>query len=192
MTGWCFIHIPKNAGSSIRRAVGKDGYHGDKYVRRHPSGNRLSVPAHICASWIRDGIGQGAWDSLDSFAVVRNPWDRMVSLYQYLKPAAEWETWMRKALQHDKPSGNQHRLQLYYIADEDGTVMVKHLLRFETLADDFGRLCSALSWPKKQLPKMNATKPHRRAAWYSSSMQQRVAEHFAKDIEAFNYTFQGD
>ena len=57
-----FIHINKTGGSSIRQALG--------------------VPQqHITASNLIKEVGLKRWKSRFTFSVVRNPWDRVVSLY---------------------------------------------------------------------------------------------------------------
>ena len=77
-----FIHNPRAAGTSIRRAL----LHGDD-----PNDN-ISFPGsrstrwtynskHMFASQARPQIKPEIWKRLFKFAVVRNPWDRIVSIY---------------------------------------------------------------------------------------------------------------
>ena len=70
-----FVHIPRTGGSSIRKALSNYSYLGDKGGHLSVSGlweesqeNRLQVNSNTF------------W-----FAFVRNPWDRFVSSYSYLK-----------------------------------------------------------------------------------------------------------
>lgn len=63
-----FIHIPKNAGTSISQAEGMEfdlgGHHGPIfYQENYPE----------------------EWKSYTKFAIIRNPWDRMISIYEYAK-----------------------------------------------------------------------------------------------------------
>ena len=67
-----FVHIQKTGGSSVKQAI-----------RRHVPDARRFLGTH-------DGAGPGQqelgrrWNKYFSFAVVRNPWDRLVSWYSMI------------------------------------------------------------------------------------------------------------
>lgn len=63
-SGVLFVHVPKCAGTSISEAV-----YGQ-------------FTNHVYASDI-EGWGDSAVQSLPSFAVTRNPWDRLLSAYRF-------------------------------------------------------------------------------------------------------------
>ena len=59
-----FIHIPKNAGTSIKKAL------------------RLNkLPCHLFANEIKHTIGPKEFRKNVRICVIRNPWDRLVSIY---------------------------------------------------------------------------------------------------------------
>ena len=63
-----FIHVPKNAGTSIYEAFDMD----------IPDNTHCPVTGYLASD------GDRFFDSF-SFGFVRNPWDRMVSAFHYLK-----------------------------------------------------------------------------------------------------------
>ena len=71
-----FIHIPRSGGKSIRKAF-ELGWHTEGFKR---------VATYNCAHrrasivWSKKVI-----DEFDTFAVVRDPWSRLVSLYHYYR-----------------------------------------------------------------------------------------------------------
>ena len=72
MTDFLFIHIPKSAGQSIKKALS-------------PFNSRCSQRCTISASEHIKRIGLKKFRSLYSFAFVRNPWDRQVSFYEFIR-----------------------------------------------------------------------------------------------------------
>ena len=94
-----FIHIPKNGGTSIRNSFDINGY--DKRVARK------KYP-HDGTMEIRDYCGEEVWNTFYKFAVVRNPYDRLVSYYhfhkspQYKYPATaqkmSFKEWLNRGL----------------------------------------------------------------------------------------------
>ncbi len=101
-----FIHIGKNAGTSVSRALlpfatnklfwyghkalpfAKNefvwyAHHGWQWIKANLF-NRRRFGSHVRASHIIDVIGREKFDSYFSFAFVRNPWDRQVSYYKYM------------------------------------------------------------------------------------------------------------
>jgi hypothetical protein len=69
-----FVHVPRTGGTSIWRAIGRDGY---------PKGRRGTHLQHITASRLRE---LQPWRFTDGrvFGVFRNPWERLVSLWAFL------------------------------------------------------------------------------------------------------------
>ena len=71
-----FIHIPKNAGTSIRNSFRTEGYDQRVVNKRYP---------HDSCSMIRKYCGEEVWNTFFKFAIVRNPYDRLVSYYHFHK-----------------------------------------------------------------------------------------------------------
>ena len=71
-----FIHIPKNAGTSIRNSFNINGYDKQVVSKRYP---------HSTCSEIKKYCGDEIWNSYYKFSFVRNPFDRLVSFYHFHK-----------------------------------------------------------------------------------------------------------
>ena len=95
-----FIHIPKNAGMTIRRSpvlkdkimwAGPDVHKSPAYTK--------DVLNHMNSIGDHHGFEHARWRDCNpnivnahgSFAVVRNPWDRVVSRYFFAKKVIEVE-----------------------------------------------------------------------------------------------------
>lgn len=65
-----FVHNPKTAGRSIIRLLNLDDSESFRF-------------AHMSSDLIRKKFYQSDWDQFFSFCIVRNPWERYISLYKF-------------------------------------------------------------------------------------------------------------
>ena len=67
---YIFIHIPKNAGTSIEASLtGAEQWKDEE--------------KHMTAWECKTKYGEQVWHEYFSFCVVRNPWDRLLSQYKF-------------------------------------------------------------------------------------------------------------
>ena len=91
-----FIHVPKAAGTSVTTHLAKytqfcdleiGGTQFGEQIQR-PYARRFGISKHSPTSRLRAMMGGLEWDRYFSFAVVRNPFARAYSTYQFL---LKWE-----------------------------------------------------------------------------------------------------
>lgn len=203
-TKFVFIHVPKNGGQSISRALRPHTLSAGQQVLQRAArviGRKSKFDlyglypggGHASALEVRSVIGQAAYEDALSFAVVRNPWDRMVSLYAF-----ERESPHRKYHHIAKDQTfeffleNLRDLWFYdqsrFILDESQKVMVDEICRFENLSDDFKAVCDKLG-VKALLPHKNASKRPKYRSLYNETTRSIVADMCARDIALFDYGF---
>lgn len=209
--GYIFVHIPKNAGSSVADALG------------------IETSYHYTAQSYRDILGKSSYDNRFSFAFVRNPWDRFLSLYRYARldesryhsaidpesaPHGKHEDYdllcdatvedcarhLREGrLQHDDFI-NHWRPQSDWLTDEEGNVIVDYVGRVETINDDFQTVANRLNLPVDMLPVVNSSKDSTvstsssdTVTGYQSAFTDEarsiVTEYYREDIERWGYAF---
>jgi len=190
-----FVHIPKSAGTSVGNWIVD---HADESAVmlwwNHPT---LAQMRRTCSTNF-------------SIAVVRNPWDRLVSMYHYAQfgtsphPAIDsdmihemfirannykvWPTfdeWVSN-LPSFYTTPNQQGMdmsQMYWIGDG-----VDLVIKMETIEQQF-EVVQEMFKCGDPLPKQNTTNHGHYSKYYDARTRDLVARWFKRDIEAWHYEF---
>lgn len=89
----------------------------------------------------------------------------------------------------DAQANGHFQSQAPWLKDEEG-MLPSFIGKFETLQEDFSRLCESLGRPS-QLPHLRPSGRHRYEDYYTGRTQGMVAQRYAEDIEVFEYRFGG-
>lgn len=196
-----FIHIYKNAGTSIANALmphaaGRWQWLAGRMARKLNITGFGPKPyqTHIKATELIDKMGREKYKSYFSFAVIRNPWDWQVSLYKYgLKEPTHFQRKLYKNFGSfenyiEWRVAEDVKFQKDFIFSEDGEQLVDFIGRFETIDTDFQKVCSRFGIVAS-LPKLNVsnTKPYRK--YYNEKTIELVRQAFEPDISLFEYSF---
>ena len=194
-----FIHIPKTGGQSITQyflSFSGIPWKDRKRFYIFPQGNRELGPpqtAHFTIDeyYKNDFLSDDVIDRAIKFSVVRNPWDRIWSEYNFSwAHLCSWDDFFfhfpnyiyddyqsgQDLLRHIKP-------QVEFLNDD------VQILKFENLASDFSALCLNHDLPNVQLPMMNNSGVCDYFDMYNSEKIKIVGDFYAEDIDAFNYQF---
>ena len=207
---YIFAHAPKTGGTSLARAleskVGKDDILlGDtpKALKRRKRQKGLTASGKLWKhAGLRDIYGlvsQAEIDSFFIFTIVRNPWDRVVSYYFWLR-AQKFDhatVTLAKSLPfseflRDPETKASFRAAPYssYVTDVTGNMRCDLFLRQENLASDISALEQNLNLKLPALGQENrSTRDADWRGYYSQADQDIVAEICAADIAQFSYQF---
>jgi hypothetical protein len=210
--GFWFIDIPRTSSTSIRAELGKRygmPYGKSNIIEKEYAGQQF-FPTHMTAQQACKLFGKIIWKSIFTFTVVRNPWDRVYSMYQYRRKIngipLEWDFCdyvlaLEEAVARTDPSDSKfrlpaHRLGMYdYIAGDNGQIIVKFVVRYETRDDDMKFVASRLHYPElgSCLHLQSATLAGTNySSAYDSRTKEIVGRIYQKDIELSNYSFDAD
>jgi len=190
-----FIHVYKAAGNSIASALDPYGQRTPRDSIFHPDHTQ-----HVSARSLKAALPGEVWASCFRFAFVRNPWDRLLSLYQFIlaKPRNRDHQLVRSLGDLDgfidwmcsprDPEIPIKRTQSDFLVDDRGELLVDFVGRFEHLARDFAQVCARLG-VSAELGHLNASPHAAYATAYTATARQRVADWFADEIERFGYRF---
>ena len=194
-----FIHIPKTGGQSITKHFMKfEGIHWEnrRQYLLFPNGDKQHGPPQTAHFTIHDYyntdlIADNVIDNAIKLSVVRNPWARLWSEYNFhWNHICSWDEFFkyfpdyifddhktgRDALQHIKP-------QVEFI---NGDV---ELIKFEHLRGAFSAFCLRHGLPYSQLTNNNSSNSEDYRDVYDAKKIKAVAKFYEEDILTFGYTF---
>ncbi|WP_439122663.1 sulfotransferase family 2 domain-containing protein [Marivita sp.] len=204
-----FVHIPKTGGTSLALAL-EDRAHRDdiligdtpKAIKRKGRLKKLTAKGRLWKhSTLADIDGVLKPDALNDmfvFTLVRNPWDRIVSYYHWLRgqsfdhPAVA----LAKAVPFEDfvlhpGTGASLRASPYasYVTDAAGINRAAAYVRLEALEQDLAPVSAHLGF-RLELPHANASdRPRDYRTAYSGQSARAVAEMCEHDIAQFGYRF---
>lgn len=180
-----FIHNPKTGGSAIEEAF--CGIPGTKKI-----GGK-----HMNLTNLSNKFSKHRFNQYQSFAFVRNPWDRVVSLYAFYKAQKRFkesqtpnhddtfDTWVTRVFYKQPTSHNELCVQCHWTKD------VNYVGYFEMLEDEYIRICTSLNIkPLNKLNRVNATEHKPYTKMYNDTTINIVGDYFKRDIDAYGYTFE--
>lgn len=199
-----FVHVPKSGGTSmsavLRKLPGNNVrwlYAGSKHEsleefrQRFPQRRRWS-----------DALLRRTPLGYRSFGFVRHPWQRISSLYRYLKEArprpeivraSTLADFLRQAIDGQAWIRSLHsmRPQVELLGGTEGGMAADFVGHYEHIAGDFARAARWFGFPNVKLPHRNDSSnsriDYRRE--FTDAMVEAVADLFCADIRAFGYEF---
>lgn len=185
-----FIHIPKCAGVSVSEALYGNLAGGHTTLEEYLG---VFEPKNI--------------ESYFKFTFTRNPWDRLVSAYYFLKKGGWGEQdilFFEKELQNyssfedfvlnwvnENNIWKYHhvfRPQSHYILDKRNKVKLDFVGRLENIDNDFRYICNKLNL-ECQLPHSNKSQHKDYRQYYNAETANIISEVYAKDISLLKYEF---
>jgi len=197
-----FVHTPKTAGTSVQKALSPFAHNinasrfnkvvSDLGLQRDPK--KVFIRKHATALQIQQKLGP-EWHDKFRFGFVRNPWDLMFSYYNFISQNSAHHRHQQVLkmgsfnhyVEYEIQRNKAHQYTL--LCDANGELLVNFVGRFESLRDDFATICQHIK-VDAQLPHANASRHSDYRSAYDDNLAEKVALHWAKDIELFGYNFE--
>jgi hypothetical protein len=184
-----FVHIPKCAGVAVCQSL-----FGNLGAGHHPVGT------------LRKVFGTACFDSYFKFAFVRNPWDRLLSAWEFLQRGgfhaadARWaqrhlsryedfDAFVRGWVTPENVAASVHfRPQTDFLHLPEGGSGVDFIGRYENLETDFRKVCEQLGI-QTVLQSLNAGPLRDYRDAYDRDTRRIVDSVFRRDIVELDYCF---
>ena len=188
-SGVIFIHIPKAAGTAVSKGV---------------IGRRAG---HFSAIEVKNALGKSRYEKLFSFAITRNPYDRVVSAYEYArqggtenggirklsvyksKAFSSFDLFVQNWLVHQDLNNTAlvFRPQFKFLYDNEMRLLVDYVGKFEELS-----VVEKVLSQKLQryiiFEKSNVSQRVRDyRTYFNDSTREMVYDLYREDFEYFNY-----
>ena len=199
------VHIPKTGGSSANGWIKSIDPDAQTLCERghEPIGNIIRLFPTEASTYT-------------TFAIVRNPWARVVSLYHYRKLSKtqqppHWPSRTDIELLSFKQvvlnSLSQNPLYADICPPRDapqiawlqpacfpwlsveGEIAVDYVCKIETIEQDIARLANRLGFEAPRFPHVNQSEHAHYSSYYDAETQDIVAKKYEIDITKFNYAF---
>lgn len=207
---YIFVHIPKTGGTALTLALEARAMKDDILIGDTPKARarRARVKAlkaagrlwkHSTLADIDGVVPLAGLDGMFLATLVRNPWDRMVSYYHWLRGQsfAHPAVGLAKSLDfhgflNHPQVGMTFRLWPYgaYMRDAMGLPRPAHFIRLEQLEADLAPFEAHLGFRLAPLPRANESDRQRDwRGYYSDADAALVADLCAEDVARFGYGF---
>lgn len=182
-----FFHIPRTGGISIANTLFGDNGAG-----------------HMTVKVAKDFFADDYY-KFYKFSFVRNPYDKLISSYFYLKKGGfhqgdeDWvkghlsevtsfENFVLEWLSEDKFTERFHfQPQSYFLKDENGDIDLNFIGRYESIYTDFDVVRKELKIRTSLLRLNSSDKPSSVENHYSKEMKDKIYQLYKEDFLLFDY-----
>lgn len=201
--GFWFVDVPRTSSTSIKAELG--ARFGRAYGKIKAEGKHSApqlINDHVTAQSMRLLLGQEAWNRIYTFSVVRNPWDRIASLFRYCtdnnKIPLSWtfSEYVERLASADerRPYFRFHGLRygaVDFLTDSTGKIIIDDVVKYENRDEELKGVAEKLKFPELGHLYINKSKEKKLdyRKLYNNENKNIVGDLFEKDCRYFNYDF---
>lgn len=183
-----WLKTPKTAGSAIQQSLENAGCLYMMKPRKRPITGVFSGRLEEFR-----GVFPEFWEESYKFAIVRNPYDRFISGWKYLRATQDRDLLdvIRNPPDKEPRYGDYTHLTMTQTEHlfRDGELIVDRVLRYENIAEEINDLLAELGLPKVDLPTVNRGR-HRQKNYidyFSEEARTEFLARYGEDFDNFGY-----
>jgi len=173
-----FIHIPRTAGTYLRRSLGIVNISSIDEISKHMTFTHRDFTKYLSKEFIDDNF---------KFTTCRNPYDRAVSLYLYFRNDFNRISFLEFSRKIDelKTIYNAHYPQIYFLRN----TKMDYITRFERIEEDLEKISHILDIKIKRTNKINTTDHDPYREYYDNESADNVLKYYKEDFDFFGYSY---
>lgn len=195
-----FIHIPKTGGTALSEILLEGGAASIEPDEKYKIGHRKDQSlVHMTFQELSKDLNS-SFEDYYKFTIIRNPWDRAVSLWASKFKNKGWSFVQFLNIIENK---DQKILDKVFINHNIGRSMIrpqhdfvfinnKNMLdkvyRFEDFENSVEHIKNKLGF-EKEIEKINASKRTHYSDYYNEKTKRQIEKIYKKDIITFDYSF---
>lgn len=205
-----FVHIPKTGGSSFEKLVKNqytdswqlwgdfDGWNDSNKTRLgnitpknldNTDGSPQRYLQHLSISDIRKAVSADFFNNAAKVSIIRNPWDRLVSFYEYNYQTLQRMGTKGKSFKQWFYNRSISPNLLSYLTIDGSIPIDLRLINFDNYEIEMQNFASELKVPWINGIHEKKTMRLDYRTYYDDIMAEELEKECKKDIEAFNFTF---
>lgn len=196
-----FVHVRKAAGSSIRDTLeplslvkAEDAWSKIKsrLLKTEKDYKKYAIRQHDDINIVKRLMPPELFESYFKFAFVRNPWDRLVSEYEFIRRRPDhgrhskvMKMNFEEYIIYQSKRYDAHQINM--LADKEGKLLMDFIGKFENLYEDWNLVTEKLGIENKELTHRKKAGIKDYNSYYTDESRALVSELWKRDIEAFGY-----
>lgn len=199
-----FVAVPKTGTHSVRQALREQM--GDEDIeqvglfvnKRFPMPELAAIRhGHLTLAQVEPFLPAGDFKGYFKFGFVRNPFDRFISYCAFMTRAGgEFDTDPKAVMRHflftAPPTGHiLFQPQHLFFTGTHGQLVSDFVGRIEAMQPDYDTICARIGIAPRALDKVNSSKRGDYRDYYDQQLIDGVTALYARDLELFDYSFEG-
>ena len=201
-----FFHLPKNAGSAVANLLVRNEsfYYSkiifSKFLRNFSNKDNFFFDnnqkklhffrSHESIRYIEKLISGKIFNDYYKFAIVRNPYSRFVSRYNYTKLVfkdneLKFPDFLKNHLKSNLLTDRQYQ----FLLNSNNEIGVNKVIKFENLEKDLEQISNEINIDPKKLKKINVSTYDDYRNYYNNETKEIVKNFSFEDLNYFDYNF---
>lgn len=200
--GFAFIHVMKSGGTSVKAALSDratpfselTGF--KQYVIQEYAEWFYKIPNinHAPAIALQSFLGAEKWASLQTFAIVRNPWDWIASLYVYIRRNKNHvQHRYVKELTFEEfvafECKTRRLTQSDFLCNDNGEMLINKLFKLEEMDAELPGFLNTLLGEEVTMARKNVSERAHYRDIHTPRTRNLVENCYGADIERFEYAY---